>query len=289
MNDTEIPCGPVVLTRTARQAELEQRGATGEALECLLKETTHERHLSRVAYALWAAEEYYLAAMKLDRDEASLAQLTHGASMILWSDVIGIGGRDGVEGFASERHPAFAGCGKGRKQATDGAAWSAAIREAASGIGGGFTARPDCLIYEIAGECESAVIEELVPREWMYSILREGLRRAAGLRVQTHHGLGWHPSAPIFAPPESLGAWAHLVNDHKELEPAGAACTRSTDKVLNDYEARNAWLLLSHDVWHETMGTISTHASQQAAYDACPKNSDGDFCFGFRLRPSEHN
>jgi NADH-quinone oxidoreductase subunit L len=38
-----------------------------------------------------------------------------------------IGGRDGVEGSATARHPAFASCGKGRKQASDGGAWTAAM------------------------------------------------------------------------------------------------------------------------------------------------------------------
>ncbi|NBW14594.1 MAG: hypothetical protein EBR82_42005 [Caulobacteraceae bacterium] len=43
----------------------------------------------------------------------------------------GVGGRGDVEGCATARHPAFGGCGKGRRNATDGDAWDAALRDPA--------------------------------------------------------------------------------------------------------------------------------------------------------------
>ena len=129
---------PVIMTRQCRETELEGRGVSGKAMECLLAETAQERHLSRVAYARWAAEEYYLSSAKLDRDEVTEDTLSLMAGAILWADVIGVGGRDGVEGAATTRHPALSGCGKGRKQASDGGAWSAAIHRAALDCAGWF-------------------------------------------------------------------------------------------------------------------------------------------------------
>jgi hypothetical protein len=45
-------------------------------------------------------------------------------------DQIGVGGNDGVSGAGTTRLPCFAECGKGRKQASDGGAWDAAIEAA---------------------------------------------------------------------------------------------------------------------------------------------------------------
>lgn len=227
---------PLVLTRQSREEELEQKGVTGAALECLLAETTQERHRSRVAYARWVAEEYYLNVAKLDRDEVTHDTLTLMAGAILWADVIGIGGRDGVEGAATARHPAFTGCGKGRKQAMDGGAWSAAIFKAARMCGGRFrvvdvaTADGDTvvgrsiLLYVIEDGGDVSVDDTLAPAPWVYSILREGLRRAAGLRSlppdrEYVTRFGWHSEVPFDAPPESLAGWAKLVNEATPVEP----------------------------------------------------------------------
>lgn len=226
------------LTRRDRLTALAALGVDGDALKCLLRETAAERHASRVAYARWAAEQHALTVMAVEPHETD-AELHAG--MILWADVIGVGGRDGVEGAATERHPAFdmragavvgygpvtaprARCGKGRKQASDGGAWSAAILGAARQLGGAFrvNAHGDgraSLAYAIdtvsGGRVEPylrrecSVCDPLVPAAWVYSILREGLRRAAGLRR-------WHPDVPFVAPPESLAEWAKLVNEAAE-------------------------------------------------------------------------
>lgn len=212
---------PVVITRKSRETELALMGVTGAALECLLSETTQERHQSRVAYARLAAEEYYLDTSKLDRADMSRDTLKLVAGAILWADVVGVGGRDGVEGIGTARHPAFASCGKGRKQASDGGAWSSAIRVAAHQCGGCFGIRTiadgnSALLYIIEGG--SALVDDTIaPMPWVYSILREGLRRAAGLRTyrEGEYGgrLGWHADVPFDAPPESIGLWAQLVNE----------------------------------------------------------------------------
>lgn len=217
---------PVIMTRRDYAAELLQRGVTGAALEALLSETAQERHRSRVAYAKWVAEEFYLASANLRREEVSKDVLTLFAGAILRADIVGIGGRCGVEGMSTARHPAFAGCGKGRKHATDGAAWSAAIRDAAHQCGGCFCVNIDIdgrVLLAFAREelinnewrlCDDVIIDETVlPGPWMLSICREGLRRAAGVRPHSESGVvGWHSFCPIEAPPETLANWAQLVN-----------------------------------------------------------------------------
>ena len=44
----------------------------------------------------------------------------------LVADLLGVGGRAGLTGDGTDRHPVFSGLGKGRKHASDGAAWMAA-------------------------------------------------------------------------------------------------------------------------------------------------------------------
>jgi hypothetical protein len=217
------------LTRRELQVNLEISGVTGAALECLLWETAEERHQGRVGAAHKAAEEYYLRTVKLERAEVSPEGLEIAAAAILWADVIGIGGRDGVEGAGTARHPAFADCGKGRKQATDGGAWSAAILEAARKYQGSFRVNErGYLTFHHSHMVDEILVDEAtVPAPWIYSILREGLRRAAGLRsphvawaddMQGAMGLGWHPTVPFDAPPESLAGWAKLVNEVAPVE-----------------------------------------------------------------------
>lgn len=223
---------PTVMTRQCREVELENAGVTGVALECLLRETAPERHASRVAYARWAAEEYYLDQVRIERDEMSPEGLAVAAQAVLLADMIGVGGRDGVEGLATTRHPAFASCGKGRKQAMDGPAWDAAIRDAAwygplsrsmvftvneNGVLVLMGRTAPCLRTAEPDYAEVAVDETIAPVAWRISILREGLRRAAGLER-------WHPGVYFDAPPESVGRWADLLNDLvREVPTAGSS------------------------------------------------------------------
>jgi hypothetical protein len=86
---------------------------------------------------------------------------------------------------------------------------------------------------------ETMVDEATTPGPWVYSILREGLRRAAGLRRPAHipwaddrrdaKGLGWHCVVPFDAPPESLAGWAALVNEATPVETVATYATYSVE------------------------------------------------------------
>ena len=56
------------------------------------------------------------------------------ALLLLEQDIWGVGGPGGIAGHSTERPACFSKLGKGRKQASDGGAWDAAIEEARNRI-----------------------------------------------------------------------------------------------------------------------------------------------------------
>jgi hypothetical protein len=96
------------ITRSDHEAALEQLGLTGGALEAAVGALARLRHESRVKAAAAAAM-------------AAAAGNHAAAAAILLSD-----------GYVrqTDRHPALAGLGKGRRKAADGDAWDAAIEAA---------------------------------------------------------------------------------------------------------------------------------------------------------------
>ena len=188
--------------------ELEERlllaGVPGRALEALLKETGLARHKWRVTQAIDAA----LAATDGCRT---------AAAWVLLSDMYGVGGKGGVSGDGTSRHPALERLGKGRKQATDGEAWSAAIEAAfhalalngvtldASGtLGNGFVARLNYV---------DEPPEVVPPTSWAaQTAAHEGLRRAIGLD-------GWFNLPVQYT--GTAAEWAAVVN-YEEDDEEGA-------------------------------------------------------------------
>lgn len=89
-----------------------------------------ERHLSRVAFAEW------VLACRVDGADLDEGMVTLDAAGVRRARVLaaleehGVGGPRGYVGGATERMPWARALGKGRKQAVDGEAWSAALRSA---------------------------------------------------------------------------------------------------------------------------------------------------------------
>ena len=94
------------------RVSLADRGVTGPAADVLVRLGAHARHAARVEF---------------------VRTLSDDCDVVAWAllDAVGVGGRAGLTGAGTARHPAFASCGKGRKQASDGPAWTAAIAAAA--------------------------------------------------------------------------------------------------------------------------------------------------------------
>lgn len=208
-------------------AHLVAIGITGAASDALLHETGATRHAWRVGAATMAALDYMVGRRSGDGECVSQVECV----AILLADYYGIGGRDGVEGGATDRHPGLDALGKGRKQASDGPAWSAAIRAAAQqamdglsyvdGTRGGWAwcvgddgslglecRAGDALLHScsVAGFDGAAV----APR-WALTIAREGLRRTAGLAPW----FGGYDRRDCWWLPAFCGGaaeWAALVN-----------------------------------------------------------------------------
>jgi hypothetical protein len=103
-----------VKTKREREEQLKRQGLGDGLVEMILKMEGPHRHQQRVLAARKAARE----------------ALPRAPWLPLFLDILGVGGRMGLEGRSTRRLPPFEACGKGRKQATDGRAWNAAIEAA---------------------------------------------------------------------------------------------------------------------------------------------------------------
>ena len=204
-------------TCTTRAAAVEAIAAEGlptEIAEILIRESAPARHAWRVDQAYQAARAVVFPGPRA---------LGYEDSLLIWAvlaaDLVGVGGRDGCQGFGTVRLPVLSGLGKGRKQASDGPAWTAAIAEAANRVAEGdgglypaFVPHEDALAVHTSAHGMDLTIPvplDLVPAAWQRSIAREGLRRAAGIGA-------WHPYVPIVGSTrvehaELLAAWAAVV------------------------------------------------------------------------------
>lgn len=118
-----------------------------------------------------------------ERDLVS-ERISHSQVALAWAileaDEVGIGGPALEPGAATARVPALRGLGKGRKQARDGGAWSAAIERAENelrqilGLYPGFYPSEEELIL-FTEEGRFAIPEEIIPRSWQISICEDAL------------------------------------------------------------------------------------------------------------------
>lgn len=225
MNENRIDLSAITTRREAEQ-KLEAAGVTGAALEALLRDSAPVRHQLRVRAATEAARAWAHQFHQAGSFKDNLLVMA-----VLHADCMGVGGKDGVEGAATVRHPAFRRCGKGRKRASDGEAWTAAISQAAAvsaDAGYGFVAGWDGTIY-FGRLADAALVEDsdgvqyfvdvapAMPLGHLHTVAREGLRRAAGLA-------GWHWRTPFHSPPESLSSWAAAVNRVETAETQPSVC-----------------------------------------------------------------
>jgi hypothetical protein len=204
------------LRRDVAADELGRAGVTGEAADLILDEGARERHESRVRFAQESAVAWATAEYKLEPDEVGESAATWSA-VIAWGDRIGIGGPSGgTFGYGTTRHPAFAACGKGRKHASDGGAWSAAILDVARQPGGTFAVNPAGVYYISGVDGGGCCVRHLLPDDWYLSVAAEGLRRALGRPAR-------HPDAPFASPPESAADWSAAYNSARERRAAARA------------------------------------------------------------------
>lgn len=201
-------------TRAELAARLAACGIRDEIAESILRETGRYRHAGRVRAALQAAQGAVCRLYSAITEEAAhLYRRPILAAFLCILDEFGPGGIEGVTGDATTRVPYFSRLGKGRKHASDGLAWTAAIRSAASDIRypngimrsemtscpmGGYLLSPQWLVIEPGAEPATLNLrptgspEAWTPfeipmeplhydglREWTYSLAREAVRLKA--------------------------------------------------------------------------------------------------------------
>lgn len=248
------------------RVSLADRGVTGPAADVLVRLGAPARHAARVEY---------VRALGDDCDVVAWALL----------DAIGVGGRAGLTGAATARHPALRGCGKGRKQATDGAAWTAAIAAAAEIHRAGRTVvltaeeTPDGrrLLVELRGSgpvstgtvwssADVGAAEETA--EWIAAIAGVVLARLTGVAPD----LG----ASALAGVEIAGgaeAWSRLYNASHAAPDARreAEADREREQLLAAREAGIAWAAASA----QGIGPGSSSDAYDAVRESLPHYAEG--------------
>jgi hypothetical protein len=193
-------CPPIPRWSDERTA-LEAAGLTHpDDLEMARRAGAHDRHCARVAAAIVALADYC----------GGDGRAMHVVSAL---ELQGIGGVDGIEGRATARMSWAKGLGKGRKQACDGDAWTAAIAEAAT----------QCSLYSdltpatVRQVAESAVIAADMP--WV----------VAYARAQRHAGIP-RVRAAVMSPADHEEGEAQrlsaLVAEWREIENWATSQTR---------------------------------------------------------------
>ncbi len=191
-------------TRREVRETLRGLGIEGAALEALCSLGAGHRHQLRSEQAAEAAltmASQYVSSHDEWEDVTTTA--TNGLAMaIIAADEVGIGGGSQFPtGAATSRIPALSGLGKGRKQASDGGAWSAAIESGrdqiawkANLVGDFWRTSQEFsmdeqgnLLIDITsscpdtGETEEVRIEapeSLIPAEWQFAISANALEQA---------------------------------------------------------------------------------------------------------------
>ena len=209
-------------TRKLHEEQFAAAGVVGHALELMVEAAGYDRHLSRVedareAAQAWAAENGWEG-----------WQRNQAAALLLLLDMAGTGGPGGIGGDATIRLEPLRRLGKGRKRATDGEAWSAAINEAWQCLVAGYG--PTRVGLQPNGQTLGLAVDGLIEveidpakygpdiRAAIDTVAQNGLRRSLGLRCPGCSGL------PLQGRP---GEWAELVN-HLHLLDLDAASAAST-------------------------------------------------------------
>jgi len=191
--DTARDSATLATATTRREAAdlLAELGVEGRLAEVMLHRTAPARHAWRVERARDAALAAALAWRAPYAPEGALIDYQRDnqvlARFVFALDAVGVG----PTGRASERHPAFCGLGKGRKQATDGPAWDAAIDEAARDLpslvvlpvqheGGSFGVRLYRTGPRVAGANPGTAVEagtdtDLLPWRWLRRFAEESV------------------------------------------------------------------------------------------------------------------
>lgn len=148
-----------------------------EAREAIRKATAGPRHSWRVEQARFAAQDMALNMLATEPGKVAAEPLALATAFAATVERHGVGGPFGISGAATDRLPAFSHLGKGRKQATDGAAWDAAIDETAATMPGDVTLETIegtwCLTR--GSEVLAEMNPDAIPARWRQSLAKRAV------------------------------------------------------------------------------------------------------------------
>ena len=205
----------------------------------LVRRLTAAERASQRENAVVAAAFEGASALSTSTDTVQAAVLTMGLMAL---DIVGIGGPNGIGGDATDRVACFTSLGKGRKQATDGPAWNAAIRAAlAAGLKGGkliFSPFEGELEVEVlGGDSNADGVNVRVPMN--EASLARWITTAAGLGLAAQVCGNAFPSGKL----EELIGYGIVFAGIKEDAPASAwadVYDAATRVALDEKIARDA-------------------------------------------------
>lgn len=118
-------------TRKGLSVALKKQGLSDAATRIVLDATAPARHAMRTRDAVVAARRGARQMRFVSGATPSAREVEILGIALLVLDQYGLGGHMGLEGASTTRVPQFQDLGKGRKQAGDGGAWTAAMKSAA--------------------------------------------------------------------------------------------------------------------------------------------------------------
>jgi hypothetical protein len=197
-----------------------------ESAELVRRATAPARHAARVACTLAAVREF------LGPDHTDAEMVAE-----LLCDLNGIGGPFGAGGFgaATVRRPWASALGKGRRRASDGPAWMAAVESAITQIANGRAVEIDPgvsrrVVVTLSGpgdEFVEAAIDEL---GWGYSLAVCGLLLASGAWPGEEGAarLG-ERTYPVWG--GTAAEWAAVVDGYAEKRAVGAVVSECREAL----------------------------------------------------------
>ncbi|MBP9711573.1 MAG: hypothetical protein KBD55_00885 [Candidatus Pacebacteria bacterium] len=190
-------------TAADRRNELQKLGVIREAADFIIRLEAEDRHNDRIHYILESALSYAVevgCASSTTSPEAMIA-----ATALIDAEIAGVGGRLGFTGDSTARHPAFQGCGKGRKKATDGKAWDAAISAALGRTG--YEVEWRVMEGVLYARCQTRhpmpIAGVFLPPQWLLVTVKRGLE------ASLHEGHSGHGRPCFVGEPHE---WAELLN-----------------------------------------------------------------------------
>lgn len=241
-NEDDTP--PRAGTAARARYDGEKLNLPGDALDLFVKAGAHARHQARVAEArecLIREASRIICSRPEGPPVGGDCRETWAIAIVLGLlDGVGIGGRFGAGlGCASTtRLSCLRALGKGRRQASDGNAWTSAIRQAVFGLAneiGANKVRPSVhdeyrwAVYTTETVYNFNLPDDAYTRPWEHAAAKRAILLLGGYEVRPYD---WTIMDPLL---EDAQAWQVMMNETKpKIEPLPEVVQESRRYVADD-------------------------------------------------------